>query len=133
MREFVPPYILLLNPDFVAARSLRSPRSHKRAKITYINEEKLKQFNQSRHRYQQHEILTYARRLVLLAGPVQSLVCFQWRLGLIVYPTAMIMARHILNATRRDWLELSETGLLLCLCKFMLRIKKKKELETSEY
>ena len=42
MREFVPPYILLLTPDFVAARSLRSPRSHKRAKITYINEEKLK-------------------------------------------------------------------------------------------
>ena len=34
IREFVPPYIFLLNPDFVAARSLRSPCSNKRAKIT---------------------------------------------------------------------------------------------------
>ena len=29
IREFVPPYIFLLNPDYVAARSLRSLRSNK--------------------------------------------------------------------------------------------------------
>ena len=28
IREFVPPYISLLNPDYVAARSLRSLRSN---------------------------------------------------------------------------------------------------------
>ena len=44
MREFVTPYIFPLNPDYVAARSLRSLRSNDLLTITKSNRTKIQTY-----------------------------------------------------------------------------------------